>query len=100
MKHKSVKWSHAVQMSHFPNNCPNIFWTLICNVYSHMYAYASFVFHHPRCLSFLKKTVHIASDNSLVKVPDLQPAWMIYLSQYEAQVSEVESCSTNESFFK
>ena len=64
-----------------------------------MYAYALFVFHHPRCLSFLKKTVHIASDNSLVKVPDLQPAW-IYLSQNEAQVSEVKSCSTNESFFK
>ena len=100
MKHKSVKSSHAVQMSHFPNNCPNIFLRLICNVYSHMYAYASFVFHHPRCLSFLKKTVHIAFDNSLVKVPDLQPAWMIYLSQNEAQVSEVESCSTNESFFK
>ena len=65
-----------------------------------MYAYASFAFHHSCCLPLLKKTVHIASDNSLVKVPDLQPAWMIYLSQNEAQVSEVESCSTNESFFK
>ena len=49
---------------------------------------------------FFEKIVRIASENSSVKVPDLQPAWMIYLSQNEAQVSEVESCSTNESFFK
>ena len=50
---------------------------VICTVYSHMYAYASFAFHHPCCLPFLKKTVRVASDSSLVKVPDLQPAWMM-----------------------
>ena len=77
MKHKSVKWSHAVQMNHFSNNYPNISMRLICTVYSHMYAYASFVFHHPCCLSLLEKIVCVASDNSLVKVPDLQPAWMM-----------------------
>ena len=32
---------------------------------------------HPCCLPFLKKIVRVASDSSLVKVPDLQPAWMM-----------------------
>ena len=60
MKHKSVKWSHAVQMKHFPNNYPNIFMRLICNAYFHMYTYAAFVFHHPRCLSLFEKIVRVA----------------------------------------
>ena len=42
-----------------------------------MYAFASFVYCHPRCLSFLEKIVRIASENSSVKVPDLQSAWMM-----------------------
>ena len=79
MKHKSVKWSHAVQLSHFPNNYPIFLWdsfvlyilTCTCMHMLHLY----FIIH--AAYLFSRKLFALFSDNSLVKVPGLQPAWMM-----------------------